>query len=131
LLRAIAYLSSASRTLKQEDLDFIVAESRRLNAASGVTGVLLYCDGNFMQYFEGDAAAVATTYTRVLASTRHHCVSELMNEPIAEREFAQWSLGFAQATPDGFMESTWGHLQEDPDCGPGAALLKTFWSVCR
>jgi hypothetical protein len=131
VLRAIAYVSSASRVLKQEDIAFIVAESRRLNAASGVTGVLLYCDGNFMQYFEGDDAAMATTYARILASTRHHNVSELMNGPIAEREFEDWSMGFAQAAPDGFMESTWGHLHEDPECGPGAALLKTFWASCR
>jgi hypothetical protein len=37
------------------------------NAASGVTGVLLCCDGDFMQCFEG-AEEAAATFARIRAS---------------------------------------------------------------
>ena len=131
MLRAIVYVSSASRALSEEDLDFIVAEARRFNEASGVTGFLLYCGGNFMQYLEGEDDAVLQTFARIRASTRHRQVSELMNEPITVREFADWAMGFSQATPDGFLESAWGGLQDTEDCGPGTMLLNTFWASCR
>ena len=130
MLRGIAYVSSASRDLLADDLEFIVRESRRFNEASGVTGVLLYCDGNFMQYFEGEDAAVAATWARIRASARHHHVSELMDQPIDEREFAGWGLGFAQATPDGLPDLA-ARTPIDDRCGPGADLLKTFWLSCR
>ncbi len=130
-MRAVAYVSSAKRELSAEDLDAIVAEARRLNEASGVTGMLLYCDGNFMQYFEGEDDAVAQTLARVRASGRHHHVSELMNEAISHREFAQWSMGFARAMPDAFLDPAAASWESEDAHGPGAALLKTFWAGCR
>jgi hypothetical protein len=56
-MHPIAYVSSASWNLLPEQVERIVAESRRYNALTGVTGVLLHCDGNFMQYIEGEEGA--------------------------------------------------------------------------
>jgi hypothetical protein len=56
-MHAIAYVSAASWNLLEEQLERIVSESRRLNALNGITGVLLYCDGNFMQYLPRPARA--------------------------------------------------------------------------
>ena len=48
-MHAIAYVSAASWNLLDEQVERIVSESRRLNALNRITGVLLYCDGNFMR----------------------------------------------------------------------------------
>jgi hypothetical protein len=129
-MHAIAYVSSASWNLLDEQLDRIVSESRRLNALHGVTGVLLYCDGNFMQYLEGDREAVVETFARIRASESHYQVNELMNQSIVEREFSEWPLAYFTPGPDEFVTLVAARWKGTAQTGPGATLLRSFWSGC-
>ncbi len=130
-MHAIAYVSSAAWNLRDEDLAFIVAESRGRNLASGLTGVLLYCDGNFMQYLEGAQDAVLEAYQRIRQSERHYQLNELMNQPIEEREFGDWTMGFSRTSPDIFLEIATARWKGSVQTGPGAELVRLFWSNCR
>jgi hypothetical protein len=130
-MRAIAYVSTASWNLLREDLEAIVSAARGHNAQSGVTGILLYCDGNFMQYIEGPDTAVLEVFERIRRDERHYQVNELMNLPIAEREFGDWTLGFTRASPATVLDASarpWDRPDRD---GPGAAMLRVFWRNCR
>ncbi|HEX7637239.1 MAG TPA: BLUF domain-containing protein [Burkholderiaceae bacterium] len=130
-MRAIAYVSSSAWSLSDDDLRSIVAESRGRNVESGVTGVLLYCDGNFMQYLEGPDEALLPTYQRIRASTRHHRLNELINQPVSGREFGDWALGFARKRPEDFLRAwapPWGLERRG---GPGAAVMSKFWANCH
>ncbi len=130
-MHAIAYVSAASWNLLEEQVEHIVAESRRLNAANGITGVLLYCDGNFMQYLEGEEEVVRATFERIRASDSHYQVNELMNQPIAAREFTDWSLGFSQPEPDVFVDLVAARWSNPAGAGPGETLLRAFWASAR
>lgn len=130
-MHAIAYVSSATWNLLDEDLEFILSESRGSNLASGVTGVLLYCDGNFMQYFEGPEDAVLETYARIRRSERHYQINELMNQAIEEREFGDWTMGFSRTTPATFLEIAAARWKGSAQTGPGAELVRLFWANCR
>ncbi len=130
-MHAIAYVSSASWNLLPEQVDRIVSESRRLNALHGVTGVLLYCDGNFMQYLEGEESAVVETFARIRACESHYQLNELMNQPILEREFGDWDMAFSTPSPDEFVELAAARWKGTAQTGPGAALLRTFWANAR
>ena|ERR1700742_3202055 len=130
-MRAIAYVSAASWNLLDKQIERIVAESRRLNALNGITGVLLYCDGNFMQYFEGDEDAVAATFERIRASESHYQINELMNQPIRAREFADWAMGFSRPGPDEFVELAAARWKGTAQTGPGASLMRSFWACSR
>jgi len=130
-MHAIAYVSAASWNLRHEQIDHIVSESRRLNALHGVTGVLLYCDGNFMQYLEGEVDAVVATFARIRASESHYQLSELMNQPILEREFPDWSLGFSRPGPEEFVGLASARWKGTAQTGPGASLLRSFWACSR
>jgi hypothetical protein len=130
-MHAVAYVSAASRNLLDEQLERIVAESRRLNALNGITGVLLYCDGNFMQYLEGEEGAVTQTFARIRANDRHCQVSELMNQPILEREFSDWSMGFSRPGPGEFVGLASARRKGTAQTGPGASLMRAFWASCR
>ena len=131
-LQAIAYVSTAARELSASDLDFIVRESRRFNAARGITGVLLHCDGNFMQFIEGEPEAVADTWTRIRSSRLHHQVNELMNLPVERREFSDWTMGFADAAPTEFLDLAAAPWEDgDSRVGPGRLMLQVFWRNCR
>ena len=130
-MHAIAYVSAASWNLLDEQIDHIVCESRRRNALQGITGVLLYCDGNFMQYLEGEEDAVMETFARIRASESHYQINELMNQPILEREFADWSMGFSMPTPDEFVELAAARWKGTAQTGPGASLMRSFWLCAR
>lgn len=125
------YVSAAAPALDGRKLDHIVVESRRLNALHGITGVLLHCDGSFMQYIEGDAQAVGETFARIRASTSHAQVYELLDQGIAEREFTEWTMGFAQPAREAFASIAGARWHRRAGEGPGLALLRTFWATSR
>lgn len=90
----LIYVSTAREELDVVQLDKILESSVRHNTEQGVTGMLLYANGNFMQVLEGDAAAVDETFSRVKDDPRHHGVFLIERAPIAQRAFARWTMGF-------------------------------------
>lgn len=96
-LCAVAYTSLASRPQSATDLDALLQDAQGFNQAAGVSGVLCYHDGLFIQYFEGPASAVERAYARIRASTRHRDLVELSRHPIDARQFQQWHMAFCQA----------------------------------
>jgi len=130
-MHAIAYVSSAAWKLRDEDLELIVAQSRGFNTVSGVTGVLLYCDGLFMQYFEGPGGAVEETYARIRRSQRHRQINEMLSQAITVREFGEWSMGFSRHSASAFLQLAQTSWNGSEKSGPGADLLRRFGSNCR
>lgn len=92
----LIYVSSAIGELSSEQLKAIMASSVRHNLANGLTGLLLYRRGSFMQVLEGEQATVVETYRRIARDTRHFQLIELVREQIAERSFERWSMGFRE-----------------------------------
>ncbi len=130
-MHAIAYVSTASDDFTHGDLAGIVGDYRRNNEALGITGVLLHCDGNFMQYIEGPEEAVRATYERLLGCELHHQVNEILNQPIERREFAEWTLGFSEASHVDFLELATASWTGATTLGPGGQMLQMFWRNCR
>lgn len=90
----LVYVSTAVAPFSKAELLALLARSRENNAASGITGMLLYKDGNFMQVLEGEEDAVLATHARIGRDPRHRGLMTLLQEPIAERRFSEWSMGF-------------------------------------
>jgi len=90
----LVYVSSAVRLFSRAELDEILATSRKNNAALGISGILLYKDGNLMQLLEGDKSAVRGLYARIGADPRHRGLIEMWDGTEAERQFPDWSMAF-------------------------------------
>jgi hypothetical protein len=90
----LVYASSAVELFSDQDLTELLAVSRRNNEKVGVTGLLLYSQGNFMQVLEGPEEAVRTTHTRIAKDPRHTGLITLVQGERDEREFDDWSMGF-------------------------------------
>jgi hypothetical protein len=90
----VVYVSSAVRPFTREELQRLLKKSRANNARNGITGMLLYKDGNFMQVLEGDEAAVRATFDRISKDPRHRNVIVLLRSEEAERDFPDFSMGF-------------------------------------
>jgi len=96
-LRRLIYISSVTGPFEQADLDQILAKSRTNNAARGLTGMLLFHDGCFLQVLEGDAGSVQDTFATISSDARHGGVIILESRAVAERGFPQWSMGYVGA----------------------------------
>lgn len=90
----LVYISSAVRLMKDNELAQILQAARRHNPANGITGVLLYRDGNFIQVLEGEPAQVEATFARIERDPRHRQVLVLSRETQVARVFEHWTMGF-------------------------------------
>jgi hypothetical protein len=93
-LYCLAYISSSIGLFSQADLDDILAASRRNNAADGITGLLLYHDGNIFQVLEGPEDTVRTCYARIEQDSRHTGCIVLLSQPMRDRNFASWDMPY-------------------------------------
>lgn len=78
----------------------ILLTSRRNNGKAGIVGGLYYGDNRFFQYLEGEEESVRATYQRILQDERHSNVRTLIEEPIDEPTFNNWSMKYVPASAD-------------------------------
>ena len=93
MLVRLMYASRAVAAVDQEELIAILKKSKTNNPKAGITGVLCFSEGTFMQVLEGGRGAVSKLYNRIASDARHTEVTLLNYEEIAERRFAGWSMG--------------------------------------
>ena len=73
--------------------DAILAQSRIHNPATGITGILCYGGGIFLQALEGGRNPVSELYGHIQKDARHKDVVLLHYEEISERRFGGWTMG--------------------------------------
>ena len=76
-----------------EAIEAILDASRQHNVSNGITGVLCYGGGIFLQAIEGGRAAVNKLYNHIVADKRHQDVVLLHYQEISERRFGGWTMG--------------------------------------
>ena len=94
MISQIVYVSSASRAFTKPELQALLEEIRQRNTELGVTGMLLYKDGNFMQVLEGEQEVLARLLTIIERDSRHRGFLVLLRASFEERLFPDWSMGF-------------------------------------
>jgi hypothetical protein len=76
-----------------EAIDAILSQSRQYNPTSGITGILCYGGGIFLQAIEGGRMPVSDLYGHIQKDPRHKDVVLLHYEEISERRFGGWTMG--------------------------------------
>jgi hypothetical protein len=108
-MTSLTYVSSATQSFTNRDLVALLAQCRESNARNGITGMLLYKDGNFMQTLEGPPAVVKRRFLAIRHDFRHDGVVTLAEQVYEGRLFSDWSMAF------------WNLNTIDPDNVPGYA----------
>lgn len=90
----LVYVSSATHAMNEEELLYLLEQSRNRNKRQNVTGMLLYCKGNFFQILEGEANDVEEIYDAIVNDERNKGNILIIKENINERTFPDWSMGF-------------------------------------
>lgn len=82
----------------ERTLGEIAAEAQAYNATHGVTGVLLFSGGVFVQALEGETVSVLQLTARIAADRRNERLRVLWHANIPERRFPDWSMGCFDTT---------------------------------
>ena len=91
---SLVYVSAAVTWFSDRELRELLAQCRLSNAQTGITGMLLYKDGNVMQALEGEERTVRALEARIAADRRHQGMVTLHSGHTAERQFSDWTMGF-------------------------------------
>ena len=87
------FRSSRALDTNPESISTILAQSRQYNPSCGITGILCYGGGIFLQAIEGGRLAVSELYGHIQRDKRHSDVALLQYEEITERRFSGWTMG--------------------------------------
>lgn len=74
------------------DLNGILLNARRNNARDDISGALICRRDVFIQYLEGPASLVESTYGRIIRDDRHVEVKLRSKGPINARVFGDWAM---------------------------------------
>jgi hypothetical protein len=80
--------------MSDDELIALLEQSREKNLDLGVTGMLLYKSGNFMQMLEGEKEVVLELYETIRHDDRHRNVINIIGDAVKHRSFEHWSMGF-------------------------------------
>ena len=117
-LISLVYFSFATRKMTEDDLKDILRVARENNEKLGVTGMLLYRDGFFMQALEGEASTIVALYDKIRQDPRHTNATAMEMFPIQERTFINWHMGFnkfSDTAPDGIEEKGYTDFLTNPN----------------
>lgn len=90
----LVYISSAVKPMNYDDLSALLQQCRDNNQKLGITGMLLYQNGTFLQLLEGEQQVVMDLYNTISKDHRHTAIHTVLDGEIAERNFPDWSMGF-------------------------------------
>ena len=99
------YISQATGEPSEDDLFDLLEQCRRNNVKNGLTGMLMYGGGTYLQCLEGESADVDELLKKIYADPRHTAVKIIRRVSITSRQFTDWSMGFEHVTEKSFADT--------------------------
>ncbi|AYL96886.1 BLUF domain-containing protein [Mucilaginibacter celer] len=127
----LVYVSTAKKMMTDEELLELLTQAREKNAIHGITGLLLYGEGTFMQALEGEKDDLEKIFAAIELDIRHRNIIKLITGKITERVFPNWTMAFSSvdaetlATIEGYLNPTSKNFVGDSK-HPTIIMLKTF-----
>jgi hypothetical protein len=93
----VVYVSAASPDISEHDTVKFLNEVRKENRKHDVSGMMLYVGGWTLLLLEGEPAHVDAASAALFSDRR--AMKMIVREPVAEREFPEWIMGFETVGP--------------------------------
>ncbi len=81
-------------------LSDIVIRSQINNLEFGITGLLFYHNGRFVQVLEGERDSLEGLMSILEKDKRHENIQRIIDEPIKKRAFKEWSMDSLNLSED-------------------------------
>ena len=116
----MVYISAETVEFDEPALRELLAIARRNNHAVGVSGMLLYHKGSFIQVLEGEQATVEQLFEKIERDDRHNNTTVIFRGRADERTFDEWAMGYVSARsmgdiPEGFHSFLRSGFKANPD----------------
>jgi hypothetical protein len=90
----LVYTSHSTQQFSEADLILLLTQCRDSNKLNGITGMLLYLQGKFIQVLEGKKTTVETLYSTIKKDPRHTRIITVIRGTSPHRLFSGWTMGF-------------------------------------
>lgn len=78
----------------EEDIAELLQVAKKNNQNLGITGILLFIEGSFLQVLEGEKEDVLKLFKTIREDDRHYDIITIFQGEKNERNFEKWSMGF-------------------------------------
>ncbi len=135
LLFHLIYSSQATVRLGQAGLLDLLKHARLRNEPRGLTGMLLYRDGLYLQFLEGTPNEVAGLLDRLRGDPRHKNIRIRREGNLTRRLFPNWSMaykslaGLRTSLVPGYSECLQGHYEDSEQADPTELLAGMFRDI--
>lgn len=110
-MKTLVYVSAATNLLARGELDALLNTGCSRNPLAGIKGMLVYCEGSFMQAIEGPAGAVERLFQAIRRDVRHTGVTTILSVEGTQPAFDDWTMAYRRK----FAHAP---LDEGLACGP-------------
>jgi hypothetical protein len=99
-LYCLLYISRMKEEYNKEDIEYMLNLFREKNKENGISGLMLYYEGNIIQYIEGNKKDVYILYNNIKNDIRHYNITKVVDESVIKRNFVNWQMGFKELNQD-------------------------------
>ena len=128
----VIYASTGRDLFTEKKLNTLLEESRSANLKIGITGLLAYKDGNFMQSLEGPKQKITELMLKIGQDTRHFGIIIMLKGFVERREFSNWSMAYLNLSGDpsegfsDFLTSDKSEHEKKISAGKAKILMLNF-----
>lgn len=134
ILASWIYFSKAKAPFSEVALRELTDDSVVKNREFGITGYLVYLEGNFVQYIEGPPEPLADLRRNICRDDRHEVLQHTGEDNIMHRRFPDWFMRWV--TEDDFASVSLENdlaaiLQKREELAPGIWEIKIWLTMER
>ncbi len=96
----ISYVSTASSELTDSDIRSLFNFVNDFNNKEGITGILIFSNGNFFQILEGEQKIVSLVFEKIKKDIRHHSIIKMLDKEITTSSFFGYTSSFTSEFSD-------------------------------
>ncbi|MGB3345193.1 MAG: BLUF domain-containing protein [Aequorivita sp.] len=87
MLYSLCYISNAVKLWQQDQLHQLYNSCKLRNRINGITGILIYCEGTFIEVLEGKMDRLHHLFSQIRNDERHDQITLMLDSPIEHRLF--------------------------------------------
>ena len=112
-LYCILYISRMKKENSKEYIKEMLKLFRGKNKENNISGLMLYYEGNIIQYIEGNKKELYSLYNNIKNDVSHNNITKVIDESIIKRNFVNWDMCFKELSHDEFVKLSLDKLKFD------------------
>lgn len=92
MLMQIVYSSDACKPMTSRELETLVDQAKVNNSEFNITGLLVYCNGHFLQLLEGEEEHVRLILNTIKQDPRHKNLEVIVSNHSQARVAESWNM---------------------------------------